>query len=152
MQQSVLLLFLALVVNLSEAGIHEEPLGSWCEHGSTTATTEECVCSVHKGFHCVGSGCQDGFGMSFFAKSCNDCRCDLNNEWKERKGAMRNMIRQEREGNGNAAGGGGKRGPGGKKAPRRKIRRLRTSAFRILPNNTCRQRERTQTASSLWNR
>lgn len=103
-----ILLLLALVFALSEAGIHEEPLGSWCEHGSTTATTEECVCSVHKGFHCVGSACQDGFGMSFFAKSCGDCKCDLNHEWKERKKAMREMLRYSHEG---SSEGGGKRAP-----------------------------------------
>ena len=104
-----IVLLLALLVAISEAGVHEEPAGSWCEHGSTTATTQECVCSVHKGFHCVGSSCQDGFGMSFFAKSCSDCRCDMSNEWKERKKAMRDAIRLGHEALSEV---GGKRGPG----------------------------------------
>ena len=121
----ILLLLWALVMTMSEAGIHEDSAG-WCAHGSTTATTEECVCSVHKGFHCVGSECQDGFGMSFFAKSCTDCKCDLNHEWKERKKAMRDMLRQDHKESSESDGARGswKRKPTNNDNPQREARRI----------------------------
>ena len=33
------------IFNMARAGIHEDTEG-WCIHGSTTATTDECICST----------------------------------------------------------------------------------------------------------
>jgi len=86
----------------------------WCEHGTITRTTGECICSSHLGFYCrtssdeggatAGSSgntkvCQSGYGISFFHSECKDCSCVHDKipagEWKERKNALKQSIRKQ---------------------------------------------------------
>ena len=84
----------------------------WCEHGTITRTTGECICSSHLGFYCRSSSdstatpsgssskvCQSGYGISFFHNTCTDCSCVHEKipagEWKERKNALKQSIRKQ---------------------------------------------------------
>ena len=58
----------------------------------------ECICATHKGFFCEGSDCQSGYGMSFFAKSCERCACKPSDEWSERKGALQSNRKKGKKG------------------------------------------------------
>mmetsp|Transcript_23105 Transcript_23105/g.33849 ORF Transcript_23105/g.33849 Transcript_23105/m.33849 type:complete len:110 (-) Transcript_23105:106-435(-) len=77
---------LLAVVALSQAELLGG--GSWCQNGAVTKTTNECICSTHTGHFCQGSSCESGFGMSFYPKSCSNCKCELSSEWLERKKAL----------------------------------------------------------------
>jgi hypothetical protein len=83
--------------------------GTWCDNGSQTSTTGECICSTHLGYHCAGGIaadtnsasatdvskiCQSGYGISFFHHSCLTCRCELSAEWQERKQAFRSNMKE----------------------------------------------------------
>ena len=92
MRLFLLLLIVLISLILIQCGIHEENSG-WCLHGATTATTNECICSTHRGYFCTGQECQTGFGMSFFSKECSDCKCTMSEEWKERKKTLKQMVR-----------------------------------------------------------
>lgn len=94
-----ILVILQSLLFVGLASIHEEATG-WCESGSTTATTGECICSTHRGFFCAGDACQTGFGMSFFHKDCVSCKCVMSSEWKERKKALKQQMRKEQNING----------------------------------------------------
>ena len=95
----ILLIIIHLLFNVL-SGLHEDVNG-WCEHGASTATTNECICSTHRGFFCMNNvnnegeeeKCQTGFGMSFFHKSCVTCKCVMSEEWKERKNAFKQTLR-----------------------------------------------------------
>ena len=74
----------------------------WCENGTVTRTTGECICSSHMGFYCRESGdtklCQSGYGISFFHHTCKECSCIHEKipagEWKERKNALKQSMRK----------------------------------------------------------
>ena len=73
--------------------------GTWCDNGSQTSTTGECICSTHLGYHCAdgtiaGELCQAGYGISFFHHTCLTCRCELSAEWQERKQAFRSNMKE----------------------------------------------------------
>ena len=75
----------------------------WCDGGTITKTTGECICSSHLGFYCKETGdkklCQSGYGISFFHWSCKECQCLHEKipagEWKERKNALKQSIRKK---------------------------------------------------------
>jgi len=85
--------------------------GNWCQNGSMTRTTGECICSSHMGFYCKENGemkqsadgkkCQSGYGISFFHWSCMDCDCVHEKiptgEWKERKNALKQNFRKQQK-------------------------------------------------------
>lgn len=79
-------------------------LEDWCRNGFPTKTTNECICATHQGFFCEGDGCESGYGMSFFPKTCNKCACKPSDEWSERKGALQAARKK------NKAGKKGKKG------------------------------------------
>jgi len=78
---------------------------NWCQNGSQTRTTGECICSSHMGFYCkeepTKTGCQSGYGISFFHWSCMDCACAHEKipigEWKERKNALKQNFRKQQK-------------------------------------------------------
>jgi len=81
---------------------------NWCQNGSLTRTTGECICSSHMGFYCKeerakdsDKGCQSGYGISFFHWSCMDCAClhekIPTGEWKERKNALKQNFRKQQK-------------------------------------------------------
>ena len=127
-----LLLLLILFCNRIEAddkAPDESPKinrkANWCENGSITSTTGECICSSHLGYHCdlrnpeasaerqtsgaevdISKSCQFGFGISFFHNSCINCMCGLSDTWQERREAFRSNLKESVA----KKGGKGKRG------------------------------------------
>jgi hypothetical protein len=111
----VLLLLIFFILNNVVADMHAPDTPpkilreeGWCDNGSITATTGECICSTHLGYFCQSDGdsslqsgstqsesCQSGFGMSFFHNSCVNCKCDLSKAWQERKKSMRQNQRKQ---------------------------------------------------------
>jgi hypothetical protein len=108
----LILFSLALVASAGDHAPDEAPKitreGTWCDNGSQTATTGECICSSHLGYHCAGGlaagsakeidvskSCQFGYGISFFHNSCLSCKCELSTEWRERKQAFRSNIKDQ---------------------------------------------------------
>lgn len=110
----LLILLICIVLNNAFGDIHapDSPQkinreDGWCDNGSITATTGECICSTHLGHFCQNEDsslhtgslestqCQSGFGMSFFHNSCVSCKCDLSKAWQERKKSMRQNQRKQ---------------------------------------------------------
>jgi len=93
----ILIIIICLILNYISA----EKL--WCINGSPTATTEEFICSSHLGYFCKDSGipvntgqCQSGYGISFYHRSCENCKCLIDQSWIERrKVALGNRKRQQ---------------------------------------------------------
>jgi hypothetical protein len=112
MQNVMILLLITIVLNgsLVFADPHAPDTApeitreaGWCENGSITRTTGECICSSHLGFYCretdeTQKGCQSGFGISFFHNKCTDCKCSHDKipagAWKERKNTLKTTIRK----------------------------------------------------------
>jgi hypothetical protein len=70
--RAVLLVLCAAAANKAPETAPVLPAG-WCEHGTPTATTGECMCA---GTRCLGEGCVNQQGMSWYTLACADCACE----------------------------------------------------------------------------
>ena len=74
-----MLVRVALAVAASGAAANMAPAEApplpdgWCEHGTATRTTGECMCSETA---CVGDGCVSEGGLHWYTLACAACACE----------------------------------------------------------------------------